>query len=274
MASLFYTNYCFSVWLNTNSMSVNQPNRTCYPLKRPRWRSDALFLSPENSDRQHNPTASQCRRWPSRVLFHIHSTNPRTVTKLPSVQKKRMHITNHSMKSAIECFPDPHRGLLLGDIFSGIGGWELAAGHEWKCTFAAEMEPCARRVWTANFGREPDVCNILDSSPLSAKFAHVYCVSFPCQSSSQAGKRLGRRDPRGGLVLARALEFLNFARPPLIIFENVKGFKSVERGSYHKWLLKKLHIIGYPVVKESVLMTADFGLPQRRSRLYLSLIHI
>ena len=53
-------------------------------------------------------------------------------------------------------FPDPSNGLLLGDIFSGIGGWELAAGPDWECVFAAEMEPNAHKVWEHNHGRAPD----------------------------------------------------------------------------------------------------------------------
>ena len=89
-------------------------------------------------------------------------------------------------------FPDPNKGLLLGDISSGIGGWELAAGCDWESVFAAEMEPNARTVWEANYGWAPDVGDILLAPASEAKFAHVYTVSFPCQSSSQAGRRLGR----------------------------------------------------------------------------------
>ena len=37
-----------------------------------------------------------------------------------------------SMANFARPFPDPGNGLLLGDIFSGIGGWELAANSEWE----------------------------------------------------------------------------------------------------------------------------------------------
>ena len=108
-------------------------------------------------------------------------------------------------------FPDPSNGLLLGDIFSGIGGWELAASDDWECVFAAEMEPNARKVWEANHGRAPDVGDILEEPTFPTKSAHVFTVSFPCQSSSQAGKRLGRKDPRGGKVLSQALDMVGSA---------------------------------------------------------------
>ena len=166
-------------------------------------------------------------------------------------------------------FPDPSTGLFLGDIFSGIGGWELAAGPDWQCVFAAEMEPNARKVWEANHGRLPDVGDIMSAPSAPINFAHVFCVSFPCQSSSQAGKRLGRKDPRGGQVLGKALDMVDAARPPLVVFENVKGFKSVQGGAYYAWLENRLRLIGYPVVKAAMLTTSDFGLPQKRSRLYI-----
>ena len=153
-----------------------------------------------------------------------------------------------SMANFARPFPDPGNGLLLGDIFSGIGGWELAANSEWECVFAAEVEPNARRVWEANHRREPDVGDILEFPPFSTKFAHVFCISFPCQSSSQAGQRRGSSDPRGGKVLGKALEMVDAARPPLILFENVKGFKTVQDGAYFRWLESRLRQIGYPVL--------------------------
>lgn len=77
-------------------------------------------------------------------------------------------------------FPNPNDELLLGGLFSGIGGWEAAAGSEWKQVFAAEIDPHARRVFEANFGKPPDVGDILTAPASSAQFAHVYTVSFPC----------------------------------------------------------------------------------------------
>ena len=132
-----------------------------------------------------------------------------------------------------------------------MGGWELAlaAGSDWECVFAAEKEPNARKVWEANHGRQPDVGDILEFSPSSTKFAHVFCISFPCQSSSQAGLRRGRSDPRGGKVLGKALDMVGAARPPLIVFENVVGFTTVEHGDFFRWLQSRLRQIGYPGFK-------------------------
>ena len=166
-------------------------------------------------------------------------------------------------------FPDPNNGLLLGDIFSGIGGWELAAGTDWQCVFAAEKEPNAREVWEKNHGRAADVGDIMLAPTLETIFAHVFTVSFPCQSSSQAGKRQGGKDPRGEKVLGQALSMVGSARPLLVVFENVKGFKSVQNGAFFLWLENRLLEIGYPRIKSQTLGTHCFGLPQKRERLYM-----
>ena len=175
----------------------------------------------------------------------------------------------HATMSEEKPFPDPADALLLGGIFSGIGGWEAAAGEEWAQVFAAENNPQARKVFEANTGRAPEVGDILTAPASAAPFAHVYTVSFPCQSSSQAGARKGRADPRGQAVLAKALEMIEHAQPIILLLENVKGFLSVDRGGYFEWLRERLYAIGYPRVHWRVLPTHHFGLPQQRERLYV-----
>ena len=198
-------------------------------------------------------------------------------------------------------FPDPNNGLLLGGIFTGtsqdktqkptnrqcqsvsktslstsglsccegMGGWELAAGDEWTQVFAAEKDQHARKVFEANMGRPPEVGDILGASPSVAPFAHVYTCSFPCQSSSQAGTRQGRHDPRGEQVVKRALEMIGNAQPVIVVLENVRGFLSVEQGGYFNWLRGQLRSIGYARFEWKVLATHHFGLPQQRLRLYM-----
>ena len=82
-----------------------------------------------------------------------------------------------TMTSPPRPFPNPADGLLLGGIFTGIGGWEIAAGKDWTRTFTAEMDKHARKVFEANFGSAPDVGDIMSAPASAAKFAHVYTVS-------------------------------------------------------------------------------------------------
>ena len=64
---------------------------------------------------------------------------------------------------------------------------------------------------------------------------------FPCQISSQAGKRLGSTDPRGEKVPSKALDLIGSAQPLLVVLENVLGFKSVQRGDYYHFMVTSLH---------------------------------
>ena len=151
-----------------------------------------------------------------------------------------------------------------------MGGWEAAASEqEWTQVFAAEVDPHARKVFEANHLRAPDVGDILTAPASAAPFAHVYTCSFPCQSSSQAGVRKGSQDPRGQQVLDKALKMIGHAQPLVVLFENVKGFLSVEQGWYFNWLRESLRSVGFPRFEWRVLATHHFSLPQQRERLYM-----
>ena len=105
--------------------------------------------------------------------------------------------------------------------------------------------------------------------PVLLTYSRCPSQSFPCQSSSQARKRLGRKDSRGGKVLGKALDMIDSARPPLVVLENVRGFKAGQGGAYYRWWENRLLEIGYPRIKSQVLGTHCFGLPQKRERLYM-----
>ena len=117
----------------------------------------------------------------------MHTTSPTVwcVTSLPFTFKFDCS-THHArlklfsllciLMGSVKPFPDPRDGLLLGGIFSGLGGWEAAAGEEWTQVFAAEVDPHARKVFEANTGRAPEVGDILTAPASAAPFAHVYTV--------------------------------------------------------------------------------------------------
>ena len=70
-------------------------------------------------------------------------------------------------------------------------------------------------------------------------------------------------------MLGKALDMIDAARPPLVVFENVKGFQTVQGGGYYTWLENRLCLIGYTSIKSAVLSTHLYGLPQKRERLYI-----
>lgn len=91
---------------------------------------------------------------------------------------------------------------------------------------------------------------------------------FPCQAFSFAGKRLGLEDARGTLFyeFARAI---NELRPPIAIGENVRGLLNHDGGATLRGMIDVLNEIGYAVVPPRVLKAVDYGVPQKRERLFL-----
>jgi len=94
----------------------------------------------------------------------------------------------------------------------------------------------------------------------------------PCQPFSFAGLGRGMSDPRGQLFS----EFVRIAaelRPRVILFENVPGLVTAKcaegrPGGVLEIIQRSFEAIGYGC-HFSLLNAADFGAPQRRTRLYM-----
>lgn len=94
----------------------------------------------------------------------------------------------------------------------------------------------------------------------------------PCQDFSRAGKRLGGKDEdktRSSLMWETIKIIKNFGiwKPRVVIWENVKGVLDKDMiHSYNKYLIE-MDKLGY---KNSfkVLNAMDFGIPQRRERIF------
>lgn len=90
---------------------------------------------------------------------------------------------------------------------------------------------------------------------------------FSCQPFSTAGKRLSFADERGNLFfeLARILEA---KRPRCLIFENVPGLLSAQKGYCFAKILDSLCELGYSVCWR-VLDSKNFGVRQSRRRVFI-----
>jgi DNA (cytosine-5)-methyltransferase 1 len=153
------------------------------------------------------------------------------------------------------------------DLFAGIGGIRLgfeAAGG--KCVFTSEWDKFAQITYRENFGETPfgDIA-LVDNSEIPAH--DVLLAGFPCQPFSHAGKKKGFEDTRGTLFfeIARIIEG---KQPKMILLENVKGFKSHDKGRTFATVQEVLEGLGY-TVHSKVLNAKDFGVPQNRERIYI-----
>jgi DNA (cytosine-5)-methyltransferase 1 len=89
----------------------------------------------------------------------------------------------------------------------------------------------------------------------------------PCQSFSQAGKRLGLDDPRGNLAL-HYLRVVRAVQPKWFIYENVPGLLSSNGGDDFAAFLGEVAKCGYGFAYR-ILDAQYFGVPQRRRRIFV-----
>jgi len=159
------------------------------------------------------------------------------------------------------------------DLFCGIGGFRLAMdqaatalGLAAKCVFSCDIDLECQKAYAANFGERPhgDIKSInADSIP----YHDVLLAGFPCQPFSIIGNRRGFSDTRGTLFfdIARILEA---KKPSIFVLENVKLLKNHNRGATFSRILDVLKELEY-FVDYRILNALDFGLPQKRERIFI-----
>ncbi len=138
----------------------------------------------------------------------------------------------------------------------------------WKAVGFSEIEPFCCELLKQRF---PDVKNYGDMANYKEwnidEEINLLVGGTPCQSFSLAGLREGLNDDRGNL----ALTFCNIAaayRPRWIVWENVPGVLSSDRGRDFGTLLGALASIGYGFAYR-VLNAQFWGVAQRRRRVFV-----
>lgn len=163
--------------------------------------------------------------------------------------------------------------MTLATLFSGIGAPEFAAREVFsgaKTIFACEIDKFARQSYLAN--HEIDEARFFtDAKELDAKAyagkIDILIGGSPCQDFSIAGQRAGEDGERGNLIW-QFYRVVSEARPSVFVYENVKGFLSINGGKSYQRFLDALRGLGYHCHAE-ILNTKDYGIPQNRERLYI-----
>ena len=161
------------------------------------------------------------------------------------------------------------------DTFCGAGGLSLGleqAGFDVKLAFDADPIHAATHA-----------ANLVGGSTLTAEAESVtgdiilqslgaapdlLAGGPPCQGFSAIG---GRRvdDPRNDLVFDFA-RLVAEGRPRYFLFENVAGFMQKPYAAIREELISHFISAGYSIVEPiETLDAADFGVPQRRKRVFL-----
>lgn len=138
-----------------------------------------------------------------------------------------------------------------------------SAGH--TCVFSSDLDKDARETYLNNFGNSPhgDITKI--NSEIIPDH-NIMCGGFPCQPFSISGNQYGFADARGTL-LYEILRIAKVHSPKVLFLENVKNYLTHSSGKTLSTTIELLGSAGYDVFYK-VLNASEFGIPQKRERLY------
>lgn len=169
------------------------------------------------------------------------------------------------------------------DLFAGIGGFHAvldAMGGE--CVYAVEIDPAARRVYEANWGKSAlgsndkgDITLDTVDGKVDVPEHDVLVAGFPCQPFSKSGAQKGMDETRGTLFF-NIMQIVRHREPSVVLLENVRNLAGPRH--VHEWevIIDKLRDAGYVVShKATILSPANLapehgGHPQTRERVFIA----
>ena len=154
-----------------------------------------------------------------------------------------------------------------GSLFSGIGGFDLAAEWMgWHNEFHCEWMPFPRKVLHHYWPNSKSYEDITKTDfSIHRGSIDILTGGFPCQPYSSAGKRLGKEDERH--LWPHMLRVISEVKPTYVVGENVRGLTNWNGGMVFEEVCVDLESQGYEV--QPVLLPAcSVGAPHRRDRIW------
>jgi DNA (cytosine-5)-methyltransferase 1 len=154
-----------------------------------------------------------------------------------------------------------------GSLFSGIGGFDLAAEWMgWKNLFNCEWEEFPRKVLKHHFPNAEQYGDIKEFNATDyAGRIDILSGGFPCQPYSLAGKRLGKEDERH--LWPEMLRIIRECSPRWVVGENVRGLVNWSGGLVFEEVCADLEACGYSV-QPFILPACAVNAPHRRDRVW------
>ncbi len=154
-------------------------------------------------------------------------------------------------------------------LFSGIGGLDLGfeyAGFE--TVWANDFDKFAVQTYKANVNDKivlGDIRLVKQDIP-----SHDILVGgFPCQPFSTLGKLQGFDDEKNrGTLFFEIMDIITKHHTKVVVLENVKNLLNHDNGNTFARIKKELQEAGYDV-NAQVLNSQDYGIPQRRNRVFI-----
>ena len=171
------------------------------------------------------------------------------------------------------------KSLKIGSLFCGCGGSDLGALGDFeylnkkysklptKIVYAIDSDQKAVNTYNSNFEHKAIHDSVLNCQASNIPFIDILIGGFPCQSFSTVNPTKNPFDERGQLYKEMA-RILKEKQPIAFIAENVKGLMVLKNGAIFKSVLEKFEKQGYNL-NYKLLNAANFGIPQRRQRVFI-----
>ena len=156
----------------------------------------------------------------------------------------------------------------VASLFAGIGGLDLGfefAGFD--VVWANDFDKYAVETYKANVGNNivhGDIREVMDQIPEH----DVLIGGFPCQPFSTLGKLKGFEDEERGTLFFVIKEILKKSNSKVVVLENVKNIVNHDEGRTFERIKRELDEIGFTCFSQ-ILNSQDYGVPQRRNRMFL-----
>jgi DNA (cytosine-5)-methyltransferase 1 len=154
-----------------------------------------------------------------------------------------------------------------GSLFSGIGGFDLAAQWMgWMNVFHCEWNEFGQKVLN-HYWPDAELFTDITKSDFT-KYANkidILTGGFPCQPYSTAGKRLGKEDERH--LWPEMLRAIREIQPCWVVGENVRGLTNWNGGMVFDEVQADLEAEGYEILP-FLLPACAVNAPHRRDRIW------
>lgn len=154
------------------------------------------------------------------------------------------------------------------DLFAGIGGFRYALDSVGlECVFTSEIDETPSEMYKLLHNETDIHGDIIKIDAKDIPDHDILVGGFPCQGFSTNGTRLGFKYKTGNLFF-EALRIAKEKQPKYVLMENVPGLLNHDKRRTISIMMKSLSDAGY-CVDFTVLTSTDFGLPQKRSRVFI-----
>jgi len=155
-----------------------------------------------------------------------------------------------------------------GSLFSGIGGFDLAAQWmNWTNVFHTEWNEFGQKILQHHFPKSISYHDIIKTDfTIHNGDIDIITGGFPCQPFSHAGKRKGSDDER--YLWHEMLRAIQQIQPTYVVAENVRGLLTIDGGLVFEQVCADMEAEGYEV-QPVLLPAAGVNAPHRRDRIFI-----